>query len=295
MPRQQTENNMFYILLYICRLLTWIIRVEEMALSQPRRGTIGRQGLREELRRGPQSNASTSSLMERTDSKQGLTEEFLRSRGVAWGNVRVAELGTGGRRALVASDAGIAAGEEVLRVPMREGLVSLSAVFGEDDDDVAEALTTSKLSELACLALLLMYEKVSRESSDWYPLISELDLARARGLEACETPVLWPEHERERLLQGSPLASLTRSRIAGIEREYKELDTVWWMNKSLYNSYPFDPPSEQFSVNTFIQAFCAVQSCCVHLRGEGVSLANRFAVVPLGPPLMVRVDLLPTT
>jgi hypothetical protein len=155
----------------------------------------------------------------------GLTEEFLRSRGIRWSSVNLAELVQTGRRALVAGGDGIASGKEVLRVPLHSGLVSLSQVFN-GEDDVAEFLTSSKLSELACLALLLMYEKVSRTDSEWFPLISELDLARARGLEACETPILWPEHERERLLQGSPLAALTRSRIAGIKKEYAELDQV---------------------------------------------------------------------
>ena len=48
--------------------------------------------------------------------------------------------------------------------------------------------------------------------------------------------------------------------------------------------YPFNPPTEQFSFAVFKQAFCAVQSCVVHL--QGVPLSKRFALVPLGPPLL---------
>jgi len=48
--------------------------------------------------------------------------------------------------------------------------------------------------------------------------------------------------------------------------------------------YPFDIPSEAFSFLRFKQAFAAVQASIVHL--QGVSLARRFALVPLGPPLL---------
>jgi hypothetical protein len=52
----------------------------------------------------------------------------------------------------------------------------------------------------------------------------------------------------------------------------------------LLQQYPFDIPTEAFSFEIFKQAFVAVQSCVVHL--QGVSLARRFALVPLGPPLL---------
>jgi hypothetical protein len=48
--------------------------------------------------------------------------------------------------------------------------------------------------------------------------------------------------------------------------------------------YPFDIPTEAFPFEIFKQAFVAVQSCVVHL--QKVSLARRFALVPLGPPLL---------
>ncbi|KAL4419581.1 hypothetical protein ABPG77_004830, partial [Micractinium sp. CCAP 211/92] len=47
---------------------------------------------------------------------------------------------------------------------------------------------------------------------------------------------------------------------------------------------PFAPPTEQFTLPVFRQAFTAVQSCVVHL--QGVELGKRFALVPLGPPLL---------
>eukprot|EP00878_Enallax_costatus_P043003 GHUV01050569.1.p1 GENE.GHUV01050569.1~~GHUV01050569.1.p1 ORF type:complete len:113 (-),score=30.16 GHUV01050569.1:239-577(-) len=48
--------------------------------------------------------------------------------------------------------------------------------------------------------------------------------------------------------------------------------------------YPFDIPTEAFSFKLFKQAFAAVQASIVHL--QGVPLARRFALVPLGPPLL---------
>ena len=40
-----------------------------------------------------------------------------------------------------------------------------------EDDTVAELLTTGKLSELACLALYIMYEKLRGKESRWYEFI----------------------------------------------------------------------------------------------------------------------------
>lgn len=59
---------------------------------------------------------------------------------------------------------------------------------------------------------------------------------------------------------------------------------VWFMAGSLFNKYPFDLPTEAFSFDLFKQAFAAVQASIVHL--QGVPLAKRFALVPLGPPLL---------
>lgn len=67
----------------------------------------------------------------------------------------------------------------------------------------AELLTTNKLSELACLALYLMYEKKQGKKSFWYPYIRELDRQRGRGQLAVESPLLWSEAELD-YLTGSP-------------------------------------------------------------------------------------------
>lgn len=67
----------------------------------------------------------------------------------------------------------------------------------------AELLTTNKLSELACLALYLMYEKKQGKKSFWYPFIKELDRQRGRGQLAVESPLLWSEAELA-YLDGSP-------------------------------------------------------------------------------------------
>ncbi len=72
--------------------------------------------------------------------------------------------------------------------------------------------------------------------------------------------------------------------MQGIEKEYQELDTVWFMAGSLFRNYPYDIPTEAFSLQLFTQAFATVQASIVHL--QDVTLSKRFALVPLGPPLL---------
>lgn len=160
-------------------------------------------------------------------------------------------------------------------------VVTLERVLG--NETIAELLTTNKFSELACLALYLMYEKKQGKKSFWYPYIRELDRQRGRGQLAVESPLLWSESELA-YLEGSPLKDEIVKRIEGIRKEYNELDTVWFMSGSLFQQYPYDLPTEAFPFEIFKQAFAAVQSCVVHL--QNVSLARRFALVPLGPPLL---------
>lgn len=70
-------------------------------------------------------------------------------------------------------------------------------------NSAAELLTTNKLSELACLALYLMYEKKQGKESYWYPYIRELDRQRGRGQLAVESPLLWSRDELNEYFQGS--------------------------------------------------------------------------------------------
>ncbi|MFS7970447.1 putative [Ribulose-bisphosphate carboxylase]-lysine N-methyltransferase [Helianthus anomalus] len=180
----------------------------------------------------------------------------------------------------VAASEDLQAGDTVFCVP-NSLVVTLERVLG--NETVAELLTTNKLSELACLALYLMYEKKQGKESVWYPYIRELDRQRGRGQLAVESPLLWSESELD-YLTGSPIKDEVLERAEGIRKEYNELDTVWFMAGSLFQQYPFDIPTEAFSFEIFKQAFVAVQSCVVHL--QNVSLARRFALVPLGPPLL---------
>lgn len=143
-------------------------------------------------------------------------------------------------------------------------VVTLERVLG--DESVAELLTTNKLSELACLALYLMYEKKQGRDSLWYPYIKELDRQRGRGQLAVESPLLWTESELD-YLNGSPMRDEVVVRDEGIKKEYNELDTLWFMAGSLFKQYPFDVPTEAFPFEIFKQAFVAVQSCVVHLQG----------------------------
>ncbi|XP_020588630.1 ribulose-1,5 bisphosphate carboxylase/oxygenase large subunit N-methyltransferase, chloroplastic isoform X2 [Phalaenopsis equestris] len=180
----------------------------------------------------------------------------------------------------VAASEDLQAGDVAFSVP-NSLIVTLERVLG--DETVAELLTTNKLSELACLALYLMYEKKQGKKSFWYPFIQELDRQRGRGQLAVESPLLWSEDQLT-YLDGSPTRAEVLGREEGIKREYNELDTVWFMAGSLFKQYPFDIPTEAFPYEIFKQAFVAVQSCVVHL--QNVSLARRFALVPLGPPLL---------
>ncbi|KAF8399905.1 hypothetical protein HHK36_015775 [Tetracentron sinense] len=180
----------------------------------------------------------------------------------------------------VAASEDLQAGDVAFVVP-NSLFVTLERVLG--NESIAELLTTNKLSELACLALYLMYEKKQGKKSFWYPYIRELDRQRGRGQLAVESPLLWSEAELA-YLTGSPTKAEVLERAEGIKREYNELDTVWFMAGSLFQQYPYDIPTEAFPFEIFKQAFVAVQSCVVHL--QKVSLARRFALVPLGPPLL---------
>uniref|UniRef100_A0A803N6C5 Uncharacterized protein n=1 Tax=Chenopodium quinoa TaxID=63459 RepID=A0A803N6C5_CHEQI len=97
----------------------------------------------------------------------------------------------------------------------------------------AELLASNKLSELACLALYLMYEKKQGKKSFWYPYIRELDRQRGRGQLAVESPLLWSKSELS-YLSGSPVLAEIMVRDEGIKKEYDELDTVWFMAGSLF-------------------------------------------------------------
>ncbi|KAK6913000.1 Rubisco LSMT, substrate-binding domain [Dillenia turbinata] len=180
----------------------------------------------------------------------------------------------------VAASEDLQAGDVAFSVP-NSLVVTLERVLG--NETVAELLTTNKLSELACLALYLMYEKKQGKKSFWYPYIRELDRQRGRGQLAVESPLLWSKKELD-YLTGSPTKAEVLERAEGIKREYGELDTVWFMAGSLFQQYPYDIPTEAFPFEIFKQAFVAVQSCVVHL--QKVSLARRFTLVPLGPPLL---------
>uniref|UniRef100_A0A2P2M202 Histone-lysine N-methyltransferase setd3 n=1 Tax=Rhizophora mucronata TaxID=61149 RepID=A0A2P2M202_RHIMU len=130
----------------------------------------------------------------------------------------------------VAASEDLQAGDVAFSVP-NSLVVTLERVLG--NETIAELLTTNKLSELACLALYLMYEKKQGKKSFWYPYIRELDRQRGRGQLAVESPLLWSEAELA-YLTGSPTKAEVIQRAEGIKREYNELDTVWFMAGSLF-------------------------------------------------------------
>jgi hypothetical protein len=125
----------------------------------------------------------------------------------------------------------LAAGELALAVP-ENLVVTLGAVLGAGgESSLAELLSTGKLSELAILALHLMYEKKRGAESFWAPYIRELDRQGARGAQGAVSPILWPPEQAAALLRGSPVAEQVRARLAGISKEYEELDTVWYLGE----------------------------------------------------------------
>ncbi|TYH99566.1 hypothetical protein ES332_A11G075300v1 [Gossypium tomentosum] len=189
---------------------------------------------------------------------------------------------------VVASD-DLPAGDVAFSVP-NSLVVTLERVLG--NETVAELLTTNKLSELACLALYLMYEKKQGKKSFWYPYIRELDRQRGRGQLAVESPLLWSEEELA-YLTGSPTKAEVLERAEGIKREYDELDTVWFMAGSLFQQYPYDIPTEAFPFEIFKQAFVAVQSCVVHLQAalntEDPQYQDKRLVVQRNGKLSVQI------
>ncbi|BBN19573.1 hypothetical protein MPTK1_8g11790 [Marchantia polymorpha subsp. ruderalis] len=232
-----------------------------------------------------EKNGKQSTLQENEDAKLLDLKEWMHAKGLPQCKVQLLErtcFGSNGKPIhYVAANEDLQPGDVALSVPLPL-VVSLERVLG--DETLAELLTTNKLSELACLALYLMYEKKQGKDSFWYPYIRELDRQRGRGQLSVPSPLLWSPQELNEYFTGSPMKKVVLERLEGIKREYNELDTVWFMAGSLFKQYPFDIPTEAFSFEIFKQAFVAVQSCVVHL--QGVSLARRFCLVPLGPPLL---------
>jgi hypothetical protein len=48
--------------------------------------------------------------------------------------------------------------------------------------------------------------------------------------------------------------------VQGIEKEYGELDTVWFMAGSLFRNYPYDTPTDAFPLKLFREV-CTCQGC----------------------------------
>lgn len=176
----------------------------------------------------------------------------------------------------------LAPGDRALAIPERL-VITLAQVF--EDADLPDLLSgAKKVSVLAQLALFLMYEKKQRSNSCWKPLLDELDRIQGRGPAGAKSPLLWDEGQAETLLAGSPVLAELADRRAGMAAEWAEADGVWFLASSFFARYPFDCPTSTFTFQNFVSAYCAVQAAVVHLMGVEPSL--RFALVPLGPPLL---------
>ncbi|KAK9830198.1 hypothetical protein WJX72_010243 [[Myrmecia] bisecta] len=232
---------------------------------------------------GTNPAADTANLKDAPASEPGSRLfAWLKDHGMPEPNVMIRQVERAGQTLdVTVASRDLVAGDVAFRIP-EHLVIDLGRVF--EDETVAELLTTDKLSELACLTLYLMYEKKNGKQSVWYDFIKELDRQRGRGQLGAKTPLLWDDGEVERFLAGSPVVALVKERLKGVQREYQELDTVWFMAGSLFKNYPYDIPTEAFSLELFTQAFAAVQASVVHL--QGVPLSKRFALVPLGPPIL---------
>ncbi|CAG9460769.1 unnamed protein product [Pedinophyceae sp. YPF-701] len=223
------------------------------------------------LRREPWRDSS--------DTPGNLTA-WLKEQGLAAQGVELRTKQSDGREIdVTVASRELKAGDTLLEVPMRM-VITLDRIF--EDENLAELLTTDKISELSVLTLFLCYEKKKREDSDLYDYIRELDRMGARSQQQVESPLLWDDEEVELLLQGSPLVQEVRARLEAMKKEYEELDTIWYMAPSLFDRYPFDAPTECFPFEVFKQAFAAIQESTVHL--QGAPIARRFALIPLAAP-----------
>lgn len=52
---------------------------------------------------------------------------------------------------------------------------------------------------------------------------------RAPPPQGAKSPLLWNEGQAAELLAGSPVVEEIEARLAGIEKEYEELDAVWFL------------------------------------------------------------------
>jgi len=68
--------------------------------------------------------------------------------------------------------------------------------------------------------------------------------------------------------------------MQGIEREYNELDTVWFMAGSLFHNYPWDIPTEAFSLKLFTQVLPYALSTNLQTRGRADRVHLRRASLP---------------
>ncbi|KAI3425759.1 hypothetical protein D9Q98_007734 [Chlorella vulgaris] len=239
--------------------------------------------LRRSLKR-PQRTAvaAPAASIEPTTERASKLMQWLQDSGAPEQKIRLESVVRNGREVdiAVATEA-LQPGDLALRIP-EHLIVTLDRVL--EDNTLAELLTTGKLSELACLTLYLAYEKKRGDEGCWFSYIKELDRMAGRGSQGAKSPLLWDEGQAAELLAGSPVVAEIEARLEGIRKEYEELDAVWYLAGSLFNRQPFAPPTEQFPFPVFRQAFTAVQSSVVHL--QGVNLGKRFALVPLGPPLL---------
>lgn len=77
---------------------------------------------------------------------------------------------------------------------------------------------------------------------------------------------------------------LTSTRdMQGIEKEYAELDTVWFMAGSLFNGYPYDIPTEAFPLKLFQQVGFPCVLRCLHITAAWLSVNHSNAEKALRP------------
>lgn len=139
-------------------------------------------------------------------------------------------------------------GDPLIQMP---GSLCLTAADTRQDPILA-SLAEGR-SELVALALFVMKERSRVGESKWTPILESLP-------SKVDTPVLWADEERERLLRGSPALKEARLREQALLAEWKSLQT---QIDELKDSDGY-PPSI-FNQLSFLNAMTVVLAYAVYL------------------------------
>lgn len=154
-------------------------------------------------------------------------------------------------------------GDILLEIPADLAITSVDVA----KDPLLSVLAEGR-SELVGLALFLMKERgvlapSSALPSQWAPLLATLP-------EAIDTPVLWPDDERQALLKGSPVLEEARARERALDEEWE----------SIVGAAAAAAADVQLDGNSSLQAFKNAMSV-VLATASYLPSAQCFALLPV--------------